>query len=118
LGTTRIASRSGHTPGPPAENAYAVDPVGVDTKKPRRTPNVDTGRPFDFDDHPEHTQPRALFQAGLVERPALVDDPAPGDDDIERQAFLHPVVPRDDVLQHQVDGLGLGLGQEADPGPG
>ncbi len=33
-GTTSIASRLGHTMGPPAENAYAVDPVGVDTTMP------------------------------------------------------------------------------------
>ena len=29
LGTSNSASTCGHTSGPPAENAYAVDPVGV-----------------------------------------------------------------------------------------
>ena len=29
IGTSSSASTSGHTTGPPAENAYAVEPVGV-----------------------------------------------------------------------------------------
>ena len=42
LGTTMMASKSGHTTGPPAENAYAVEPVGLDTITPSH-PNADTG---------------------------------------------------------------------------
>src|SRR5690606_37454676 len=33
-GTTRIASSPGHTTGPPPENAYAVEPVGVEITRP------------------------------------------------------------------------------------
>lgn len=35
--------------------------------------------------------------------------------DIEGQPVFHPVVPRHHVLEHQVDSLGLGFGQESDP---
>src|SRR5680860_1357588 len=44
IGTISRASTSGHTTGPPAENAYAVDPVGVAITTPSQ-PIVDTGRP-------------------------------------------------------------------------
>src|SRR3954469_20457343 len=44
IGTSSIASTSGHTIGPPAENAYAVDPVGVATITPSH-PHRDSGRP-------------------------------------------------------------------------
>ena len=39
-----MASTSGHTTGPPAEKAYAVDPVGVATTRPSQ-PNRVSGRP-------------------------------------------------------------------------
>ena len=44
IGTSSIASTSGHTTGPPAENAYAVEPVGVAITMPSQ-PQVDRGRP-------------------------------------------------------------------------
>lgn len=44
IGTISNASTSGHTTGPPAENAYAVDPVGVAQTIPSH-PNPVTGRP-------------------------------------------------------------------------
>ena len=44
FGTTKIASNSGHNTGPPAENAYAVEPVGVEIITPSH-PNELTGRP-------------------------------------------------------------------------
>ena len=44
IGTISSASTSGQTTGPPAENAYAVDPVGVAITTPSQ-PIVDTGRP-------------------------------------------------------------------------
>ena len=43
-GTTSSASSSGHSTGPPAENAYAVDPVGVATSTPSQAQR-DSGRP-------------------------------------------------------------------------
>ena len=43
-GTTSIASTPGQTTGPPAEKAYAVDPVGVDTRTPSQAQR-DSGRP-------------------------------------------------------------------------
>ncbi len=43
IGTRRSASTSGHTMGPPAENEYAVDPVGVARMTPSQ-PNAETGR--------------------------------------------------------------------------
>src|SRR6185312_3827317 len=43
-GTRSIASRLGQTTGPPAENEYAVDPVGVDITTPSQ-PKDDSGRP-------------------------------------------------------------------------
>ena len=44
IGTSRIASRFGQTIGPPAEKAYAVDPVGVEITTPSQ-PQVERGRP-------------------------------------------------------------------------
>ena len=44
MGTTSSASTSGHITGPPAEKAYAVDPVGVAMTTPSQ-PKVDNGRP-------------------------------------------------------------------------
>ena len=44
IGTSSIASTSGQTTGPPAENAYAVEPVGVAQTTPSH-PTVDSGRP-------------------------------------------------------------------------
>ena len=92
-----------------------MDPVGVDTKHPVTTERRHRA-PVDFDDHAQHAQPRAFFQAGFIECPALVDDAAAlAHQDIERQALFHPVVAGDNVLEHRVDGLRLGFGQKADP---
>ena len=44
IGTISSASTSGQTTGPPAENAYAVDPVGVAHTTPSH-PHRDSGRP-------------------------------------------------------------------------
>ena len=44
IGTMSNASTSGQTTGPPAENAYAVDPVGVAHTTPSQ-PQRDSGRP-------------------------------------------------------------------------
>src|SRR5690349_3346675 len=44
IGTSSSASTSGHTTGPPAENAYAVDPVGVAHTTPSQ-PYRDSRRP-------------------------------------------------------------------------
>lgn len=44
IGTISSASTSGHTTGPPAENAYAVEPVGVAHTMPSQ-PKPVTGRP-------------------------------------------------------------------------
>ena len=44
IGRTTRASTSGHTTGPPAENAYAVEPVGVAQIKPSQ-PHLEIGRP-------------------------------------------------------------------------
>ena len=63
----------------------------------------------------QHAEPRPLLEAGLVERPAAVDDLAVGaHHDVERHAFLDAVVALDDVVEHGVDVIGLGLGEEAD----
>ncbi len=43
IGTTSSASTSGHTTGPPAEKAYAVDPVGVAATTPSH-PQRESGR--------------------------------------------------------------------------
>ena len=43
-GTTSSASTPGQITGPPAENAYAVDPVGVATSTPSQAQR-DSGRP-------------------------------------------------------------------------
>jgi hypothetical protein len=39
-----MASSVGQTIGPPAEKAYAVDPVGVDMTTPSQ-PKLESGRP-------------------------------------------------------------------------
>src|SRR5207248_10072931 len=44
IGTSSSASTSGHTTGPPAENAYAVEPVGVAQTTPSH-PYRDSRRP-------------------------------------------------------------------------
>ena len=44
IGTISSASTSGQTTGPPAENAYAVEPVGVAHTTPSQ-PHRDSGRP-------------------------------------------------------------------------
>ncbi len=44
IGTISSASTSGHTTGPPAEKAYAVEPVGVAQTMPSQ-PKPVTGRP-------------------------------------------------------------------------
>src|SRR4029453_16555546 len=44
IGTISNASTSGQTTGPPAENAYAVEPVGVAHTTPSQ-PHRDSGRP-------------------------------------------------------------------------
>src|SRR5690606_35634423 len=44
IGTISSASTSGQTTGPPAEKAYAVEPVGVAHTMPSQ-PNPVTGRP-------------------------------------------------------------------------
>ncbi|CAB4550180.1 unannotated protein [freshwater metagenome] len=43
-GTTNSASTDGQTTGPPAEKAYAVDPVGVDMTTPSQ-PKLESGCP-------------------------------------------------------------------------
>ena len=43
-GSTSIASTPGQTTGPPAEKAYAVEPVGVETSMPSQAQR-DSGRP-------------------------------------------------------------------------
>ncbi len=63
------ASTSGQTIGPPPENEYAVDPVGVDTTTPSH-PNDDERTTVDLGDDLEHALPRGLLDGGLVERPA------------------------------------------------
>ena len=68
IGTTSSASTSGHTTGPPAENAYAVDPVGVAhdhavAAPARQRPAVD------LDDHLDHPLAAGLLDLSLVERP-------------------------------------------------
>src|ERR1700744_2252612 len=75
FGTTSNASRSGHKIGPPAENAYAVDPVGVDTNTPSQ-PKVDTGRPSISMTTPS-TPSRGPFSrlASLSAQPRLVTLP-------------------------------------------
>ena len=44
IGTTSSASTVGQTTGPPAEKAYAVEPVGVAATTPSQ-PHRDSGRP-------------------------------------------------------------------------
>src|SRR6185295_14638666 len=44
IGTSSNASTPGQTTGPPAENAYAVEPVGVAQTTPSQ-PQRDRGRP-------------------------------------------------------------------------
>src|SRR4051812_34279491 len=43
IGTSSSASTAGQTTGPPAENAYAVDPVGVANTTPSQ-PHLERGR--------------------------------------------------------------------------
>ena len=67
--------------GPPAENAHAVEPVG--RRDEHTVASERRYRPaVDFQDRAEHTQAWALLQAGFVQRPAAIDDPAfyPHDD--------------------------------------
>ena len=71
---------------------------------------------IDFDCYTKDTESRALFQAGFVERPTLVEDfAALTHDDIEGQPVFHPVVLRDNVFKHRIDVLGLGFGKKTDP---
>src|SRR5215213_434391 len=76
LGTTRMASRSGQTIGPPAENAHAVEPVGVATSTPSH-PKADTGRPSTSSTAPR-TPRRGPFSrlASLRAQPRLTIRPS------------------------------------------
>ena len=57
----------------------------------------------------------SLFQAGLVERPALSDHLAVGAyRNIKGHAVFDAVVAGDDMLENLVDRVGLGLGEEPD----
>ena len=67
-----MPSTSGHTTGPPAENAYAVEPVAVAATTPSQ-PNVDSGRPSTSSEDLEHARAVDLLERGLVEGPAGAD---------------------------------------------
>ena len=47
-------------------------------------------------------------------QPRSSDLAADADHDVERHPLLDAVVAADDVLEHAVDGVGLGLGEKAD----
>ena len=47
-------------------------------------------------------------------QPRSTISPLGADHDVERHALLDAVVALDDVVEHAVDGVGLGLGEEAD----
>ena len=61
-----------HAPDRPRRTRRPWNRSGVDTSTPSQ-PNADTGRPSTSRTDAQHAQPRALLQAGLVERPAAVD---------------------------------------------
>ena len=72
IGTTSSACTSGQTTGPPAENAYAVEPVGAAHTTPSQ-PKRDSGRPSTSMTHLEHPLAGALLHRRLVERPVAGD---------------------------------------------
>src|SRR6478752_5553256 len=95
LGTRSMASTCGQTTGPPAEKAYAVDPVGLDGDL-------------------EHPLAGGLLDADLVEGPAARDEVAVQlRVDVERHALLDGVVVARDVLDRGVEVVALGLRKKA-----
>lgn len=114
IGTISSASTSGHTTGPPAENAYAVDPVGVDSTMPSH-PNPVTGRPSISRTTSSSFSAASLLHGRLVQRPVRVDDVAVlVNDDIDG----HPLLDLVRLGHHPVDDLvevvPFGLREEAD----
>ena len=74
-GTTSIASTPGQTTGPPAENAYAVDPVGVATRTPSQAQR-DSGRPSTSTSTSSIRSRDGLLDRHLVDRVRRPDDRA------------------------------------------
>ena len=72
IGTSSSASTSGQTTGPPAENAYAVEPVGVAHTTPSQ-PKRDSGRPSTSTAISSIRSRLRPLDDDLVERPALGD---------------------------------------------
>ena len=113
-GTMTIASRSGHTTGPPAENACAVDPVEVAITMPSQ-PNDDSGRPSTSTRDGDHPGSVRLLHGGLVERPVGHGRRTGAvHGDLDGAALLDRVVALGDPPHDGVDLLALGLGEEAD----
>ena len=115
-GTTSSASTPGQITGPPAEKAYAVDPVGVATSIPSQAQR-DSGRPS-TSTSTSSIRSRAAFSidTSLI---AYEDQTTSGESqspqrDLDGEALLHGVRAVHDLLDDAVDLGGLGLGQEAD----
>ena len=112
-GTTSSAWTEGHTTGPPAENAYAVDPVGVAHTMPSQ-PQRDSGR-RSISSTTLISAPGGLLDRDVVERPVPDDDLAVADHGyVERQPLLDVVVPGQDHRRRHVERDRIRLGQEAD----
>lgn len=107
------ASTVGQTTGPPAENEYAVEPVGVE--KHAVAPERRDGSFVDTDDDLDHAFARQFFDARLVECPrfehCLVVE---FDGDIEREPLVDRVVLGNDSGDNGFEVLDLQLGEEAD----
>ena len=104
IGTISSASTSGHTTGPPAENAYAVDPVGVAhddavAAPPRQRPAVD------LDARPRASAPGPPSRRSPRSAPRCVRDrlPSPVTRDVERHPLLDRVLPVHDRADHGLD---------------
>ena len=114
IGTSSSASTSGQTTGPPAENAYAVEPVGVAQTTPSHA-HRDSGRPS-ISVTTSIIRSRAAFStlaSFSAQVPAVTVAVLP-----HRHLDRHPLFYRVPVLHDLVDGagqvVGLGLGEEPD----
>ncbi len=115
IGTSSNASTSGQTTGPPAENAYAVEPVGVAQTTPSQ-PYRDSGRPSTSTSSssiwarcPFSTLTSLSAHDSTTWPPGVELRPH-----VQGQPLVHRVVAVDHVPDRLVEVVDLGLGQEAD----
>src|SRR5436190_15672920 len=115
MAATTMASTLGTTIGPPADSAYAVEPVGVATTIPSAE-YCPTSSPSTHAE-PDHARHAALVHHGVVQHDRFGATPALLVFDERRQGEtrLGDVGPAHEGVERPVEGLRGSGGQEADP---